>query len=294
MGSLLQYAFIQNALISGSLIAVVGALTGYFLLARGLTFAGHALPNVGFAGAAGAVLVGVKPVLGMFVFTILAGLGIGAIGRNPRQRDTAIGVLMTFALGMGLLFLNLYSGYAQRVYSILFGTILGISRADVLVTAGTTLLVALFVTFFYRPLLFSTFDPEVAEARGVPVGFIAYALLILAAVAVSISIQVMGAILVFTLIVGPAASAMRLTRRPALTILVAILLGIGYVWGGIVLAMITGDLPVSFFVSSIAFVVYVPVRVFSSSRQIDSTGREGDETGSTRGELPGPLASEAR
>lgn len=267
-----HYPFIQNALASGSCMAVAGALTGYFLLARGLTFAGHALPNVGFAGAAGAVLAGVQPIYGMFLFTILASFGIGVLGKDVRTRDTAIGVLMIFALGLGLLFLDLYSGYAERVYSILFGTILGISRADVAVTAGATAVVAVFVAIFYRPLVFSTFDPVVAETRGVPVGFIAHALLILVAVTVSISIQVMGAILVFTLIVGPAAVAIRLTRRPAAALVVSMLLGVVYVWAGVALAVATNDLPVSFFVASISFAVYVPVRLRSGRRRVAGTG----------------------
>lgn len=267
-----HYPFIQNALASGSCMAVAGALTGYFLLARGLTFAGHALPNVGFAGAAGAVLAGVQPIYGMFLFTILASFGIGVLGKDVRTRDTAIGVLMIFALGLGLLFLDLYSGYAERVYSILFGTILGISRSDVAVTAGATAVVAVFVAIFYRPLVFSTFDPVVAETRGVPVGFIAHALLILVAVTVSISIQVMGAILVFTLIVGPAAVAIRLTRRPAAALVVSMLLGVVYVWAGVALAVATNDLPVSFFVASISFAVYVPVRLLSGKRRGAGTG----------------------
>jgi zinc/manganese transport system permease protein len=212
------------------------------------------------------VLAGVKPVYGMFLFTLIASLGIGTLGKNLRERDTAIGVLMIFALGLGLLFLNLYSGYAERAYSILFGTILGISRTDVRVTVATTLAVCLFVLASYRPLLFSTFDPAVAEARGVPVGGIANTLLVLAAVTVSISIQVMGAILVFTLLVGPAATAMRLTRRPALSLLLASLLGVAYIWGGIVLATLSGDLPVSFFVATFAFVVYLPVRLVTGTR----------------------------
>ncbi len=267
MASFFLYPFLRNALLSGSCIAIVGALTGYLLVARGLTFAGHALPNVGFAGAAGAVLAGVEPVYGMFLFTIVASLGIGMLGKDLRERDTVIGVLMIFALGLGLLFLNLYSGYAERAYSILFGTILGISRADVWVTVATTLVVGLFVLAAYRPLLFSTFDPVVAEARGVPVGLIANVLLVLAAVAVSISIQVMGAILVFTLIVGPAATALRLTRRPALSLLLAALLGISYIWAGILLATLSGDLPVSFFVATFAFAVYLPVRLLTGRRE---------------------------
>src|SRR5262249_45940379 len=127
MFDILQYSFIQNAFLAGSLVAVVAAIVGYFLVVRGLAFAGHALSHIGFAGAAGAVLLGVDPVFGLLVFTIGASIGIGLLGKELRERDIAIGVIMTFTLGLGLLFLSLYSGYAERAYSILFGTILGIS-----------------------------------------------------------------------------------------------------------------------------------------------------------------------
>lgn len=273
MLSAFQYPFIQNAFLSGSCIAVAGAVVGYFLLARGLTFAGHAIPNIGFAGAAGAVLLGVRPVYGMFLFTMLAGAGVGALGRNARERDVSIGVLMCFALGLGLLFLALYQGFAERVYAILFGTILGINREDVIIAAVTALVVILAVAIGYRPLLFSTFDPTLARSRGVPVDAIAVVFLLLVAVTVSISIQVMGAILVFTLIVGPAATAARLARRPAGAIATAALLGLAYIWIGVILAVASGDWPVSFFVAAIAFAVYLPVRLLtgrSEARRAES------------------------
>src|SRR5215467_1503839 len=140
MFDILLYAFIQNAFIAGVCVAVVAAITGYFLIIRGLTFAGHALPNIGFAGAAGAVLLGIDPVVGLFVFTIGASIGIGLLGRRANERDTAIGIIMTFTLGLGLLFLSLYFGYAQQAYSILFGQILGISQTDVVVLACSSML----------------------------------------------------------------------------------------------------------------------------------------------------------
>jgi zinc/manganese transport system permease protein len=266
MFELLQYPFIQNALIAGSLVAVIAAVTGYFLIARGLTFAGHALPNIGFAGAAGAVFIGVRPVYGLFAFTILAA-GIGLDGQAARERDIAVGVLMTFALGLGLMFLSLYAGYAQRVYGILFGTILGISRQDVSLTAVATLLITAAMILFYRPLLFSTFDPAVAEARGVPVRFLAVAFLVVVALAVSLAVQLMGALQVFTLLIGPAATATRLVRRPGRAILVAALLGVAYIWIGILLAAETADLPVSFFIAALAFIVYLPVRFLVKNRR---------------------------
>ena len=125
--ALLRYPFIVNALVTGSAVAVAAAASGYFMVCRRATFAGHALPNIGFAGAAGAVLMGIEPVLGLFAITILAAIAMGVLARDLRDRDVTVGVIMTFALGLGFLFLALYSGYAQRVYGILFGSILGIS-----------------------------------------------------------------------------------------------------------------------------------------------------------------------
>ena len=135
MLSIFHYSFIQNAFLAGSVVAVVGGFVGYFLVTRGLTFAGHALSHIGFAGAAAALLVGVDPIFGLLVFTIVAGAMIGVFGKELREEDVNIGIVMTLALGLGALFISLYNGYAEQAYSILFGTILGISRTDVLVTA---------------------------------------------------------------------------------------------------------------------------------------------------------------
>ncbi len=263
MLDILQYQFIQNALLGGICVAIIAAITGYFLIVRGLTFAGHALPNIGFAGAAGAVLLGIDPIFGLFAFTIAAGIGIGLLGRSVRERDITIGMLMTFALGLGLMFLALYSGYAERVYSILFGTILGISGLDVIVTAISSVVTIGMILVLFRPLLFSTFDPEVAQARGVPVRLLSVLFLVLVAITISLSIQVMGALLVFTLLVGPAATAIRIVQRPLWTLLLSVCLGLVYVILAIILAANNGEWPVSFYVATIAFVLYLPVRLLS-------------------------------
>ncbi|RAQ97398.1 MULTISPECIES: metal ABC transporter permease [Thermogemmatispora] len=263
MINLLSYPFIQNAFLAGTCIAIVAAVTGYFLLLRGLTFAGHALPNIGFAGAAGAVLLGLDPLFGLLAFTIGAAVGIGLLGRNLRERDLAIGILMTFALALGLLFLSLYSGYAERVYSILFGTILGISRLDVLLSFGVSLLILISILLLFRPLLFSSYDPEVAEARGVPVRLLAVVFLVLVALTIAIAVQIVGALLVFTLLVGPAATAGRLALRPGAVILLAIALGLLYTWLGILLAVLSGTIPVSFFIAFLSFIVYLPARLIA-------------------------------
>jgi zinc/manganese transport system permease protein len=262
MFSIFQYEFMQNAFMAGTCIAIVAAIMGYFLILRGLTFAGHALPNIGFAGAAGAVLLGIEPVIGLLAFTISAAVAIGLLGRVLRERDIAVGIIMTFALGLGLLFLSLYSGYAERVYSILFGQIVGISQENVLITALFSLLTLAVLLILFRPLIFSSFDPEVAEARGVPVNLLALMFLILVAITVSVAVQIIGALLFFTLLIGPAATTIRIVQRPLWAILLAIGLGICYTWLGIFFAA-NGSWPVSFYIATISFVVYLPVRLLS-------------------------------
>ncbi len=265
MFSLFAFSFIQNALLTGTCVAIVSAAVGYFLIARGLTFAGHALSHIGFAGAAGAVLLGLSPLTGLLVFTIAAGVGISLLSKESRNRDLAIGIILTFALGLGILFLSLYSGYAERVYAILFGDILGISQSDVLVTAISGVITLVILLLLFRPLLFSSFDPEVAEARGVPVRLLGVGFLVLVAVAVSMSVQIIGILLVFTLLVGPAATAMRIAKRPMLVIALAMLLGVFYVWMGIFLAINVANAtwPPSFFIATLSFGTYLPVRLLS-------------------------------
>jgi zinc/manganese transport system permease protein len=283
---ILQYPFIQNAFLAGSFIAIAAALLGYFLVIRGLTFAGHALSNIGFAGAAGAVLVGVPPVYGLLTFTVAASLAIGAIGLEIRERDVAIGVIMTFALGFGVLFLSLYHGYAEQAYSILFGTILGISLSDVLVTGLFCLGIIAGILILWRPLLFSSFDPEMAEARGVPLRVMGIVFLVIVALTVSVAMQVVGVLLVFALLVGPPATAARLVHRPGLAVSLAMLLGLIYTWLAILLAA-NGTWPVSFCIAAISYGVYLPVRLFGHRLhrpKVDSLSQRGliqaDEAGS--------------
>ncbi len=263
---LLRYPFLQNALAASCTVAICAAVVGYFLIGRGFTFAGHAFPNIGFAGAAGAVLLGVAPALGLFVFTIGAALIFSFLGKEVRERDLGIGVVMTFCLGLGLFFLALYSGYAERVYGILFGTILGISTEEVRLTQVSSLLILLCFAGIFRPLLFSTATSESALARGVPIRALAAVFLVLTAVTVSLAVQVTGSLLVFTLLVGPAAAARTVMRRPLAAIGLAILLGECYVVAGILLAAATKTLPVSFFVASLSFGGFLIARILEKGR----------------------------
>lgn len=169
---------------------------------------------------------------------------------------------MTFALGLGVLFLALYHGYAELAYSILFGTILGISRGDVLVTGLFGLAIILGMAVIGRPLLFSSLDPELAEAHAVPVRFVGGLFLVMVALTVSIAMQVVGVLLIFALLVGPPATAIRLVKQPAGAIGLAMVLGLVYVWVGILLA-INSNWPVSFFITALSFSVYLPVRLLS-------------------------------
>jgi zinc/manganese transport system permease protein len=263
MFAILQYPFIQNALLIGAVIALIAAITGYFMIARGLTFAGHALPNVGFAGAAGAVLLGIDPIIGLFALTIGAAITIGLLGNEARERDTSIGIIMTFALGLGFLFLSLYAGNAQQVYNFLIGQIVGISQQDIVITMVVGAFTLLCMMVLYRPLLFSSYDPQVAQARGLPVRALSILFLVLVAITVSLAVQIVGALLVFTLLVGPAATAVRIASSPLRAILLAIVLGVLYTTVGIYLAGESLYLPVSFFIAVISFSVYLPVRFLS-------------------------------
>ena len=255
MLSIFHYSFIQNAFFAGTVVAVVAGAVGYFLVTRGLTFAGHALSHIGFAGAAAALLIGVDPIFGMLAFTILAGAGIGIFGKELREEDVNIGIVMTLALGLGALFISLYNGYAEQAYSILFGTILGISRTDVLVTLVFGIGTLVILAAIFRPLLFSSIDPEVAEARGVPTKALSIIFMFLLAITVAEAIQVVGVLLVFALIVAPAAAAQHLTRKPFSAIAIAIALGIVFTWGGLLLALAT-SWPVSFYIASLSALTY--------------------------------------
>jgi zinc/manganese transport system permease protein len=263
---LLHYAFMQHAFEAGAVVAVTAGVIGYFVLMRNSSFAAHALSHIGFAGATGAVVVGLSPVAGLLAFTVVAGGVMGALGDRLRGRDVTIGIVLAWTLGLGVLFLSLYTGYATEAYALLFGEILGIRERDVLITlvAGLATLAAL--AGVYRPLLFASVDEEVAEARGVPVSALSVAFMVILAVAVSEAVQVVGVLLIFALIVTPAAIAERLTTRPSRTIALSVLLALVFTWAGLAISFFT-PYPVSFFITSIAFGTYVLARLLTRRRR---------------------------
>ena len=253
----------RNAFEAGTIVAIVAALVGYFVVLRGLSFAGHALAHIGFAGATGAVLIGIAPIAGLLTFTVSAATTMGILGKRIHGRDVVIGTVLAWMLGLGVLFLSLYTGSATSAFAILFGGILGITRRDVLVTMATGLLTVAAIGVMYRPLLFASLDEEVAEARGVPVRILGVVFMIALAFAVSEAVQVVGVLLIFALLVTPAAIAERLTARPPLALLLAIGFSLAFTWGGLTIAYYA-PYPVSFFITSLAFGTYVLVRVSRS------------------------------
>ncbi len=260
-----EFEFMRNAFEAGTMIAIVAGLIGYFVVLRRSAFASHALGHTGFSGAAAAVLVGVDPVFGLLVFTMVTATGMAFLGTRASSRDVEIGTVLAFALGLGLLFLSLYQGYATEAYSILFGEILGISSSGVVFTFWTGLAVLAVVAIIYRPLLFASLDEDVAEAKGLPMLGLNLAFLLLLAVAISIAVQIIGVLLIFALMVTPAAIAVRLTRRAATAVMVSILVAVTAVWAGLFIGWYE-PYPVSFFIVGIVFVEYLAVRGMGALR----------------------------
>jgi zinc/manganese transport system permease protein len=265
VAALLHYEFMVHAFEAGTIVAVVAGVIGYFVVLRGSAFAAHALSHIGFAGATGAVVIGIDPVFGLLGFTVAAGAAIGALGSRLRGRDVTIGIVLAWTLGLGVLFISLYRGYATEAYALLFGAILGISSSDVTVTLAAGLISLACVAAIYRPLLFSSVDEELAGAKGVPVTALSIAFMVILAVAVTEAVQVVGVLLIFALIVTPAAIAVRFTSRPALAILIGVVLALVFTWLGLAIAFYSPH-PVSFFITSLAFGTYVAVRILEPAR----------------------------
>jgi zinc/manganese transport system permease protein len=261
VSEMLTYDFMQYAFMAGTAMAVLGGLAGYFVVLRKLAFAGEALSHVAFAAVLGAAVAGYDPLLGLYVTTIAVAIGMGALGGRARARDTSIGIVLAWVLGLGALFLSIYTvtangGNAQAGVNVLFGSILGLqlpqAQEAVLIASGATLLL-LAIT---RPLLFASIDPDVAAARGVRVGFLGPAFLAIVAITVAEAVQVVGALLILSLLVTPAATAQRLTSRPYRALALSVALALAFVWIGLTLGFYE-PYPVSFFITTLAFGTYM-------------------------------------
>jgi zinc/manganese transport system permease protein len=236
---MLDYDFMRTAFIAGGLAAIIAGAVGFFLVLRNMTFAGHALSHVGFAGATGSVLIGTSPLWGLLAFTLVAGVAMGLLGDRLRGRDIAVGIILSLALGLGVLFLYLYSTHATQATAILFGNLLGVSVEMVRVLCVLTVASLCALAALSRPLLFATLAPELAEAKGVSLKLISVLFLAIVAVAVAEAAQIIGVLLVFALMVGPAATSLRLTSRVGWGIALAVILAVAETWLGIALAYAT-------------------------------------------------------
>ena len=260
LGQMLSYEFMRNAFLAGAVVSVVAGIVGYFVILRRTAFAAHALSHVGFAGAAGAVVLSVNPVWVLLVFCLGGAAVMGALGQRIRERDTVIGIVLAFMLGLGVLFIALYNGYSTEAYSILFGEILGISTGDVVLTVAIGAVAVAAIGAMYRPLLFASIDEEIAVARRVPVRALSVAFLLTLGLAVAVAVQVVGVLLIFSLLVTPAAVADRLTTRPAAAIAVSVVVALACTWLGLAIGYYF-SYPVSFFITSLAFFAYAVTRL---------------------------------
>ncbi len=258
--TLLMTPFVKNAFYAVTAVAFAAGLVGYFVVLRRQAFAAHAIGHIGFAGAAGAVLLGFSPLAGLLVFCLGAGLLIGLGGASLDDRDAVVGVTLTAALGLGVLFISLYSGYANATYSILFGQILGVTVGDVWLVAALSIAVVLVISLVYRPMLFVSVDAQSAEARGLSVRGLSLLFMALLAITTVVAIQIVGVLLVFSLLVAPAAAAEVVTRRPWRALVLSTVLALASAWVGLFLGVWIGG-PVSFWITALASLSYLVARV---------------------------------
>jgi zinc/manganese transport system permease protein len=251
---------VQNSLIAGLLLGIMGGLIGVFVMTRDMSFAVHGISELSFAGAAIALLIGFNVALGATFGSIVAAIIIAIMGTRAKDRNSIIAVLMPFGLGIGILALALYEGRAANKFGLLTGQIIAVDDPQVIWLIATSLVVVIALLVVWRPLSFASLDPEVAEARGVPTKALGIIFMLLLALAVAASVQIVGALLVMTLLVTPAASALRLTSSPLLVPVLSMVFAVVAVVGGILLAL-GGGLPISPYVTTLSFAIYLVARV---------------------------------
>ncbi|MFG3101041.1 metal ABC transporter permease [Streptomyces sp. NPDC048182] len=252
-GALLE--LVHNSLIVGAALGLVGGLAGVFVIMRDLPFAVHGISELSFAGASAALLFGMNVVTGSVIGSLVAAGVIGVLGAKARHRNSVIGILMPFGLGLGVLFLALYKGRAANKFGLLTGQIVAVDtpQTRILLSMSALVLVALLV--MWRPLMFASADPEVARTRGVPVRGLSLAFMLVLGLTIALSVQVVGALLVLTLVVTPAAAAARVTASPVMLPVLSVVLAVVSMEGGILLAL-GSDIPISPYVTTLSFALY--------------------------------------
>jgi zinc/manganese transport system permease protein len=258
-------ALVQNSIFAGAVLGIVGGLIGVFVMQRDMAFAVHGISELSFAGAAAALLFGANVVIGSIGGSLIAAILIGLLGAKARDRNSIIAVLMPFGLGLGILFLALYPGRSANKFGLLTGQIVSVDDPQLgwLMLIGAVVLIGLLV--IWRPLTFDSLDADVAASRGVPVRFVSLAFMVLLGLAVAVSVQIVGALLVLSLLVTPAAAAMRISSSPLAVPLLSVGFALVSVVGGIMLAL-GGSLPISPYVTTISFLIYVICRLVGVHR----------------------------
>ena len=253
---MLDYEFMRHAFVAAGIVASLSGSVGYFLVLRGQTFAGHALSHVGFTGATGAVLLGYRPLWGLVCATMAAGVGMGLLGGALAQRDVAIGMTLSLALGLGLLFLHYYTAFATQATALLFGNVLSVDLATISALLIMAMLSASALAVMSRPLLFGSLQPELAAAKGVPVRLLDVLFLTVVALTTAECVQIVGVLLVFVLMVGPAAAAQSLTTRVGPGVCLSIAFALLEAWLGLALSFYT-DWPGSFCITVFSVAAYL-------------------------------------
>ncbi|CAO1654392.1 Zinc/manganese transport system permease protein [Salinibacterium sp. NYA9b] len=256
---------VRFSLIAAAVLGIAGGLIGVFVMQRDMAFAVHGISELSFAGAAAALLFGANVVAGSIAGSLVAAILIGMLGAKARDRNSIIGVLMPFGMGLGILFLALYPGRSGNKFGLLTGQIISVDseQLGLLIVISVVVLAALFVV--WRPLTFDSLDPEVAAARGVPSRMLSLGFMVLLGLMVAVAVQIIGALLVMALLVTPAAAAMQVSSSPRLVPVLSMIFGFVSATGGVLLA-IGGSLPISPYITTISFLIYLVCRVVGARR----------------------------
>lgn len=263
---LLQYDFVQQALIAGAILGLLAGVIGPLIVSRQMSFAVHGTSELSLTGASAALLIGASVGLGAIAGSVVAAVLFGLLGAKARDRDSVIGVIMAFGLGLSVLFMWAYEGRAGSSFSLLVGQIVapGSTGLELLVLCAVLVIGA--IVFIYRPLLFASTDPEVAEARGVPVRGLSIVFAVLVGITAALGVQVVGALLVMALLITPAAAAAYVTASPLKATILSIVFAEIAAVGGILLSLAPG-VPVSSFVTAVSFVIYLVCRMIGRTRR---------------------------
>ncbi len=256
---------VQASVYAGAVLGIVGGLIGVFVMQRDMAFAVHGISELSFAGAAAALLLGANVVMGSVVGSLIAAAIIGLLGARARDRNSIIGVLMPFGLGLGILFLALYPGRSGNKFGLLTGQIVSVDFPQLGVLIGISIAVLAVLLVIWRPLTFDSLDPDVAAARGVPSRALSFTFMLLLGLTIAVSVQVIGALLVLALLVTPAAAALRVSSSPILVPVLSMVFGFVSAVGGILIA-IGSSLPISPFITTISFAIYLVARVIGMRR----------------------------